>query len=120
MGRVRDWAEGKGLEGELVETEPHGDGSPYAGEPVERPPREQPTGRANRLAVTALICAAAIPFLLVAGVLGAVFGFVALDEIEESKGRERGRGMALWAIALGFVNIAVSCAVIALVVTAAV
>lgn len=118
MGRVRDWAEGKGLEEELVEAEPQRDGSPYAAQPVDRPPRERPTGKANRLAVTALICAAAIPFLLVGGILGAVFGFVALDEIEESEGRERGRGMAQWAIALGFINIALSCAVIALAVAA--
>lgn len=77
-----------------------------------------PTGKANRLAVTALICAAAIPFLLIGGILGAVFGFVALDEIEESQGAERGKGMAYWAIALGFLNIAVSCAAIAFIVAA--
>ncbi len=89
--------------------------SPYAGEraQVARERRERATGKANRLAVTALICAAAIPFLLVAGILGAVFGFVALDEIEESEGKERGQAIAQWAIGLGFVNIVLSCAVIA-------
>jgi hypothetical protein len=65
-----------------------------------------------------LICATALPFLLVSGVLGAVLGFVALDEIEDSHGKERGEAMAKWAIGLGFVNIALSVAVIALVVTA--
>jgi hypothetical protein len=59
-------------------------------------PRAKPTGKANRLAVTALICSLAIPFLLVAGISGAVFGFVALDEIEESEGKERGHWMAQW------------------------
>lgn len=70
------------------EVEADGEGSPYAGPPVERAPRERPTGKANRLAVTALICSLAVPFLLVAGILGTVFGFVALDEIEESEGKE--------------------------------
>lgn len=81
-------------------------------------PRPKPTGKANRLAVTALICSLAIPFLLVAGILGAVFGFVALDEIEESEGKERGRGMAQWAIGMGFLNIGLSCAIIAFVIAA--
>jgi hypothetical protein len=75
-----------------------------------------PLGRANRLAVTALICSVAIPFLLVAGILGTVFGMVALDEIDESEGAERGQGMAKWAIGLGFLNILVSCALIVLLV----
>lgn len=83
-----------------------------------KPPREKPTGKANRLAVTALICASCVPFLLVGGILGTVFGMVALDEIEESEGKERGQGMAKWAIGLGFLNIAASCAIIVLVVKA--
>ena len=43
---------------------------------------------------------------------------VALDEIEEAEGQERGQGMAKWAIGLGFLNIVVSAAVIVLVVAA--
>jgi Domain of unknown function (DUF4190) len=80
--------------------------------------RPKPTGKANRLAVTAFACSMAIPFLLVSGILGAVFGFVALDEIKESEGGERGQGMAQWAIGLGFLNVALSCALIALVIAA--
>jgi hypothetical protein len=90
-------------------------------EQVEEAPaleKEQPLGRANRLAVTALICACCVPFLLVGGILGTVFGMVALDEIEEAEGQERGQGMAKWAIGLGFLNIVVSAAVIVLVVAA--
>lgn len=87
------------------------------GEQSSRPERVRPTGRANRLAVTALICACVAP-ILVGGILATVFGMVALDEIEESDGKERGAGMAKWAIGLGFLNIAVSCAVIVLVVVA--
>lgn len=74
-------------------------------------PREQPTGRANRLAVAALICACIGP-IFVGGVLATIFGMVALDEIDESYGAERGQGMAKWAIGLGFVNIALSCVVV--------
>jgi len=75
----------------------------------ERPPR--PTGKANRLAVTALILAGIGP-LLIGGILATVFGYVALDEIEDSEGAERGKAIAQWAIGLGFLNIAVWCAVI--------
>lgn len=71
-------------------------------------------GRANRLAVTALICATCVPFLLVSGILATVFGMVALDEIEEAEEPERGEGIAKWAIGLGFVNILLSCAAIVL------
>jgi hypothetical protein len=73
----------------------------------------EPLGRANRLAVTALICACVIG-PIVGGILATVFGMVALDEIDESEGQERGQGMAKWAIGLGFVNILVSCVAIVL------
>lgn len=80
-------------------------------------PRERPAGRANRLAVTALILACLGPFV-VGGILATVFGTVALEEIDDSEGTERGQGMAKWAIGLGFVNIVISAIVIAIVVVA--
>lgn len=96
-----------------------GPGNIAADETVQAPDngseRVKATGKANRLAVTALICACIVPFL-VGGILATVFGMVALDEIDESDGVERGRGMAQWAIGLGFVNIAVSCAAIVIVI----
>lgn len=76
----------------------------------------QRQGKANRLAVTALILACLGP-LLVGGILATVFGMVALDEIEESNGAERGRGIAQWAIGLGFLNIAVWCAIVVALIT---
>jgi hypothetical protein len=76
-------------------------------------PKPEPTGKANRLAVAALICSCIGP-VLVGGILGTVFGLVALEEIEETEGTERGQGMAKWAIGLGFVNIALSLALIVL------
>lgn len=66
-----------------------------------RTPRPRPMGRANRLAVFALFCAFTVP------VLGIVFGVVAQDEIRVSEGKERGLGMAQWAIGLGIAVIAV-------------
>jgi hypothetical protein len=57
--------------------------------------RPRPTGKANRLAVFALFCA------FVAPVLGIVFGVVALDEIEDTGGTERGVRMAQWAVGIG-------------------
>jgi hypothetical protein len=82
---------------------------PY--DPTPKPKREGPAGKANRLAVTALILACIGP-VLVGGILATVFGYVALDEIEDSEGTERGRAIGQWAIALGFLNIALSCVAI--------
>lgn len=97
------------------------DGEKWGEEPrPERRERDRPTGKANRLAVTALICAVLVPVLFVTGILAIVFGEVALDEIEESQGAERGAGMAKWAIGLGVLNVAVSCAVIALIIASVV
>jgi hypothetical protein len=93
--------------------EPEVDETPASAEPVVA----EPLGRANRLAVTALICACVVG-PIVGGILATVFGMVALDEIDESDGAERGQGMAKWAIGLGFLNIVLSCAAIVLLVAA--
>jgi hypothetical protein len=91
------------------------DGEKWGQRWEEQPERKRPTGRANRLAVTALILAGIGP-LLVGGILATVFGYVALDEIEDSEGGERGKAIAQWAIGLGFLNIAVWCAIVVVVV----
>lgn len=107
-----------GAEADGRERESETDSTPQRAEWGVRANRVRPTGKANRLAVTALICSMAIPFLLVAGILGITFGFVALDEIEEAEGNERGKAIAQWAIGLGLVNIAISGALIVLVAVA--
>jgi hypothetical protein len=104
-------------ETQRAETQRYWDGEQWGERWNEPEPRVKPTGKANRLAVTALICASLAP-LLVGGILATVFGLVALDEIEESEGKERGAGMAKWAVGLGFLNIVLSSAVIVLVVLA--
>lgn len=79
--------------------------------------KPKPTGRANRLAVTAFICACLAGFIA-GGVLGIVLGMVALDEIRECEGKERGEGLAQWAIGLGVLNLAISALFAALVIRA--
>lgn len=69
------------------------------------------------MAVTALICAC-VAGIVVGGVLGIVLGSVALDEIRESEGKERGEGMAQWAIGLGVLNLVISVVFVALVIAA--
>jgi hypothetical protein len=73
--------------------------------------RTRQSGKANRLGVTALILAGIGP-VLVGGILATVLGYVALEEIEDSEGAERGKSIAQWAIGLGFLNIALGCAAI--------
>lgn len=87
------------------------------GEPWTGDGRVRSTGKANRLAVTALILSA-FGFSLVGGILGVVFGYVALDEIAESEGAERGRGIAMWAVGIGYLGIALSIALAALLISA--
>jgi hypothetical protein len=56
--------------------------------------------KANRLSVFALFCAFIVP------PLGIVFGTVALEEISASRETERGKGMARWAVGLGWLWLA--------------
>jgi hypothetical protein len=74
----------------------------------------------NGLAIASLICSIAsfvvLPF--VGGVLGVVLGHVALSQINQSEGREQGRGMAIAGLIIGYANLALSLIVIALVIVA--
>jgi hypothetical protein len=70
---------------------------------------------ANGLAIASLICAF-IPVL--GGVMGPVFGHVALSQINNSEGREQGRGMAIAGLIIGYANLALSLLVIALIIVA--
>lgn len=62
--------------------------------------------RTNGLAVAALVCGLLF-FTAVGAVLGIVFGHLALGQIKASRGWQRGSGMALAAIVLGWAAIAV-------------
>lgn len=77
-------------------------GSYGYGHPVALPPN-------NGLAIASLACACAgiIPFLFgIPCVLGIIFGFVARNQIARSNPRQRGEGLALAGIIVGFSLIA--------------
>ena len=64
--------------------------------------------RTNGFAVTALVLGlTTFCTLLVTGILAVIFGNVALGKIAMAQGREKGRGMAITGIVLGWVSIAV-------------
>jgi len=66
-------------------------------------------------ATTALICSiCGVIWAIPCGVLGIIFGFVALSEIKASGGRVGGRGLAVGAIITGFIVVGFYIAVIAL------
>jgi hypothetical protein len=72
----------------------------------------------NGLAVASLVCSCAgiIPFFFgVPCILGIVFGFVARSQIERSNGVQRGKGLALAGIIVGFSLIALFVLIIILV-----
>jgi hypothetical protein len=71
---------------------PYGQGATY-GRSAQR--------KTNRLAIASLICACAGLFFLPA-ILGVVFGFVARSQINRSNGLQKGDGLAIAGIIVGF------------------
>jgi Domain of unknown function (DUF4190) len=79
-------------------------GYPSAGYPTQGTSWNAPP-RTNGLATASLICACAgiVPFFFgVPLILGIVFGFVARSQIRNARGAQRGAGMALAGIIVGF------------------
>ncbi len=70
----------------------------YAPSDAYRPSAQQKT---NGLAIASLICACAGLFFLPA-ILGVVFGFVARTQIKRSNGLQKGDGLAVAGIIVGF------------------
>lgn len=66
-----------------------------------------PKPTVNGLAVAALVLGLCCWCFFVPGILAVIFGFLALDRIATSEGRQKGRGMAIAGIVLGWVSIAV-------------
>lgn len=71
----------------------------------------QPRPTTNGLAITAFILTLLIP--LVGSIIGLVLGYRAKQQIDESNGREGGRGLAIAAIVLGWIGVAVPAALLA-------
>jgi hypothetical protein len=58
--------------------------------------------KTNGLAIAALICGCAGFLLFIPAILGIIFGFVARGQIKRSNGHQKGDGMALAGIIVGF------------------
>jgi Domain of unknown function (DUF4190) len=73
--------------------------------------------RTNSLAIASLVLGIAqVFFWLVGAILALVFGYKARRQIDESGGREGGRGMAIAGIVLGWVGVGLAIAQIVFVV----
>lgn len=77
---------------------PYAAGYPAAGYPVY--PGYAPSPKTNGLAIASLV----VSILLwgIGSILGIIFGFVALNTIKKSSGAEKGRGLAIAGISVGF------------------
>ena len=78
----------------------YGAGNPYA------PYGQVEQRKTNGLAIAALICGCAGFLLFVPGILGIIFGFIARGQIKRSNGQQKGDGMAIAGIIVGFAWVA--------------
>jgi hypothetical protein len=76
----------------------------YAGYGAGGPsaPYGQVAQQTNGLAIAALICGCAGILLFIPGILGIIFGFIARGQIKRSDGQQKGDGMAIAGIIVGF------------------
>jgi len=74
--------------------------------------------RNNGLAVASMVCSFFFWVYGIPAVLAIIFGFIARSQIKRSNGAERGGGMALAGIIIGFVGIALGVALVIIVVVA--
>jgi hypothetical protein len=75
--------------------------APYGSNPTV-PYGQVAPRKANGLAIAALICGCGGFLLFVPAVLGIIFGFVARSQIKRSNGTQKGDGMAIAGIIVGF------------------
>jgi hypothetical protein len=74
-------------------------------QPAPAPGSTQPyVPRTNGLAIASLVLGILFCFV-VSGILAVIFGNVALGQIARSEGREKGRGLAIAGVVLGWVSI---------------
>ena len=79
---------------------PSGSTTPYA------PYNQVGQPKTNGLAIAALVCGCAGFILFIPAVLGVIFGFISRSQIKQSNGRQKGDGMAIAGIIVGFAWIA--------------
>ena len=77
-------------------------GNPYAPYAPYAPYGHVAQVKTNGLAIAALICGCGGFVLFIPGILGIIFGFIARGQIKRSKGQQKGDGMALAGIIVGF------------------
>jgi Domain of unknown function (DUF4190) len=63
--------------------------------------------RTNGFAIASLVCSIAGLLFGLGGILGIIFGFVARSQINRSNGAQKGLGLAVAGIVIGFVVIAI-------------
>ncbi len=87
--------------------------APYGQAPYSQAPYGQPIyvapGQAqqtNGLAIASLVCSLCGFVLFIPGIVGIILGFVARGQITRSNGAQKGSGMALAGIIIGFVWVA--------------
>jgi hypothetical protein len=108
-----------------VPTGPHGYGPPPAapGWGYGYPPAYPAYGytavpKTNGLAVASFVCSLFFWVYGIGAVLAVVFGFVARSQIKRSGGMQKGKGLALAGIVIGFVSLIAIGVVVAIVVAA--
>jgi len=74
--------------------------------------------RNNGLAIASMVCSFFFWVYGIPAVLAIIFGFIARSQIKRSNGAERGGGMALAGIIIGFVGIALGVVLVIVVVVA--
>ncbi len=74
--------------------------------------------RNNGLAIASMVCSFFFWVYGIPAVLAVIFGFIARSQIRRSNGAERGAGMALAGIIIGFVGIALGVVLVIVVVVA--
>ena len=83
---------------------------PYLPAPA-RPTFVAPTPSTNGFAIASLVCAVAW-FMWIGSFLAIVFGHVALRQIKAGNGAQRGRGLAITGLVVGYLALAVVVAAI--------
>jgi hypothetical protein len=85
-------------------------GTPYA---PYAPYGQDTQSKTNGLAIAALVCGIAGFLFFIPAVLGVIFGFVSRAQIKNSGGRQKGGGMAIAGIVVGFAWLVVLVLIIA-------
>ena len=83
---------------------------PYLPAPA-RPTFVAPSPSTNGFAIASVVCAVAW-FMWIGSILAVIFGHVALRQIKAGNGAQRGRGLAVTGLVLGYLGLAVVAAAI--------